>query len=479
MPHHSQKVSEPAVISQAKKTSAWRYLALIVGLVVVVAGSWGVWQSILRRSIPVIETPTIDTEGVDIEVVEAIDRSSAKVNANPHEASDWGQLGMIFFAHEFNSQAASCFDQAALLDPSNPRWPYLRGRCVALHRPDEAAEHLARAVALCENEPAAPRLSRIEILLELMRLEEAESELDKFMKANDRDPRARLAHARLLFMQERFQDSLNELVALDRQLTKDELHLGRRQSLYLLIAASLRRLGKPEEAEKMRLQAMEQGKLRWPDEYMDEVGDCKTGLKTYLVEADLLYGRQEYERSIRLLRDTLKKYPDSIWGKILLARALIRTGAPDGSLPAKDKEQRLSDAVRHLEEALVRDPNSVEAKFRLAVAKTYQGDVPAAVDLYEEAIRLKPDFTMAHYNLASCRSRLKDMQGAIEALEASVAAEPDFVDGHFMLGRLMMNERNYAEATKHLAIANRLRPKDRRIAELYMSASQMSEILSD
>ena len=132
-----------------------------------------------------------------------------------------------------------------------------------------------------------------------------------------------------------------------------------------------------------------------------------------------------------------------------------------------------------LEETLQNDPNAVEAYFRLAVAKDYLQDLDSAIELYQQAIKLKSDFTMAHYNLASCLNRERDMDGAIQALEASVQAEPEFVDGPHMLGRLLIVQRRYSEAAKHLGIASQLAPSNQQIAERYRATMEKAQVLDD
>ncbi|MCP4189734.1 MAG: tetratricopeptide repeat protein [Planctomycetaceae bacterium] len=454
-------------------------LFVLTATLLLIGGFGQSWKFIRRHRVTLEAPPTLESEGVDPEVIQAIDQARQQVEASPHTPAAWGELGMLLQAHKFHQPASVCYEQAAKLAPTDFRWPYYQAKTVALLDPQRADTHLKTAVALCDNTPPEPRLMRIEILLELSQLDRAEKELKTFFKSDPDNPRARMAEARMLFMQGEHQTSLARLQALDQQLTDRGEFRGRRQSLHLLMAEALRRLGKIEEAEQTREKAMAQADLRWPDPLLEAVNDRQTGLKADLVDADLLFGRGEFQSSIHLLRSTVKRYPDSVWGRILLARALIRTGAPDSPLGSNAKQQRLLAAEKQLTQALAQDPHSVEAKFRLAIIKTYQGDSDAATNLYRQAIQLKPDFTMAHYNLASCLNRQNDSQGAIAALRASVESQPDFVDGHYMLGRLLINDQKLPEAVKHLEIAAQLKPKDQNLAKLYVETRQLSEMLND
>jgi tetratricopeptide (TPR) repeat protein len=215
---------------------------------------------------------------------------------------------------------------------------------------------------------------------------------------------------------------------------------------------------------------MKHGEPAWPDEFMAEVARRKTGLKKYLVDADIYYGNGAYEKSISLLDPTVEKYPDSAWAKILLARALIRTGAPDSS--ATDRESRLDRAVHLLEAALKLEPQSVEAMFRLGVAKGYQGKIQEAAELYGRAAEAKPDFTMAHFNLANAHYQMGDRDAAIASLETVVAIQPDMVDARLQLGILLLQSGKYADAEKHLDFAARQQPENARIRKFLGQARQ-------
>jgi tetratricopeptide (TPR) repeat protein len=284
------------------------------------------------------------------------------------------------------------------------------------------------------------------------------------------DARARLAKARLALMRDDYQSCVQQLQDLVTYLHARRAYQGRQQPILLLLAEALRRQGDVDQAERIRQQAMAQADPSWDDPYQKQVSDRKVGLKTYLVKADLTYGQGKYDESIAVLEQAIEKYPDSIWAKILLARALIRTGAPDSKRP--DGSIRLRRAETVLSEVLQAEPNSVEAIFRLAVAKLYQNKPEESAALYERATALKPDFTMAHFNLAHCRIRLNDRAGAIAAAEASVAAEPSFVQGHALAGTLLMDEGRYAEAEKHFDAAVRLQPNNPQLRQQLGEARQ-------
>jgi tetratricopeptide (TPR) repeat protein len=446
-------------------------LALLVGALMLLHGR----QNADGSSEPVndVSLPAIDLEGVDPAIVAALDGDRRMVQQQPMSASSWGALAMTLQAHEFEQQAADCYSRAAALDPNDPRWPYLHARTIRMTDPQSAVQQLQRAVALTGNNPAAVRLTLCELLMELNRLDEAEQQLATFLAEQSEDPRARIAQARLMFRRGNNAECIQQLEGLITYLDKQGRLKDRRLSLQLLMAEALRRQGQVERSEELRHNAMHQTDPSWPDPYYNQVRDRKTGLKVNLVEADLMFGRREYEKSIELLQQTVQKYPDSIWGKILLARALIRTGAPDSKHP--DRAARLQHAQELLEDVLRVDQNSVEAMFRLGVAKGYQHETAEAAALYERAISIKPDFAEAYYNLALCRAQLQDIDGAIQAAEAAVAAEPTLVDGYRVAGSLLLQLGRYAQAERQLDRAVRLQPDDNRLRQLLGEARRQMQ----
>src|SRR5439155_409376 len=93
---------------------------------------------------------------------------------SPGSAEAWGKLGMILQSHGLGVEASTaCLAEAERLDPRQPRWPYLQAILVVTTDPDAAIPKLQRAVALCDCDPAAPRLELGEVLLDQGRFPEA------------------------------------------------------------------------------------------------------------------------------------------------------------------------------------------------------------------------------------------------------------------------------------------------------------------
>jgi tetratricopeptide (TPR) repeat protein len=71
-------------------------------------------------------------------------------------------------------------------------------------------------------------------------------------------------------------------------------------------------------------------------------------------------------------------------------------------LRARDAIEReaWNEAVTDLEQAIVQDPDLVDAYFYLGLARNHLGQPKLAADAYESALALENDFSSAHWNLA-------------------------------------------------------------------------------
>ena len=65
-----------------------------------------------------VQPPAIPAEVADPSVSSAIAKARDDVLANPQSSSAWGELGLVFRAHDFIEESQVCFSEAARLEPS-------------------------------------------------------------------------------------------------------------------------------------------------------------------------------------------------------------------------------------------------------------------------------------------------------------------------------------------------------------------------
>ncbi|MFX1440645.1 MAG: tetratricopeptide repeat protein [Promethearchaeota archaeon] len=131
-----------------------------------------------------------------------------------------------------------------------------------------------------------------------------------------------------------------------------------------------------------------------------------------LIEADL------YDDAISVLRDFLKRSPDSIEGWYNLGIALSHSGKNEEAIEAYD-------------EALAIDNWIFDIWFNKATVLYDIADFEGAKECYEEALRIDPEDAEAWNNLGNTFSRLADPANAIEAYTRAVAIRPNYAEAFY------------------------------------------------
>src|SRR5690349_16292259 len=119
---HASNADSPAART-ATKTWLRRLLGILVLLGAAAVGLYACrgWMLTLP------EIPQVNTSGADAEVVAAVEKTRSEVEASPRSAQAWGDYAMVLHANGFDEAADVSYTAAQLLDPGNPKWPYLQG----------------------------------------------------------------------------------------------------------------------------------------------------------------------------------------------------------------------------------------------------------------------------------------------------------------------------------------------------------------
>jgi tetratricopeptide (TPR) repeat protein len=439
-------MSEPVPSKEPRRTPLRRRLIQLAVVLILGVGIASVVFALARGS-RVIEPPVIDCSNAERAVERAITAARENVRAAPRSAKAWGHLGMVLLAHAFVPESVICLRQAEQLDGKDPRWPYFQALAVRRTDPETGIVHLRRAVALCGNEPDAPRLLLGELLLQSGRLDEAEQQFQSVLQNDPANGRAHLGMGRIEYEQESFSASIPHYrkAAADMRTRKMGL---------IHLAETYQRLGDAETATATQKQASNVPQdLPWPDSLAQQYSSLQTGEAAAINEAYALLADDRAPEALDLLLRTLRVYPDSAVGWQLLGRGMIRQGEHEGAETALRRAIRLqSDAP--------------EAQFYLGVALFLQKMPKEALPYFRKATELKPAYPFAHYNLGECLRQLNDLPGAIEAFRAAIRCQPAFADAHLTLGELLSQQGQTTEACQQLRETLRLRPEDTRARQL-------------
>ena len=319
------------------------------------------------------------------------------------------------------------------------QWPGYGGGRLLLARIELAFGHFAEALAAVEplftGEPLPEAVAdlKVRILEGLGRIDEAaaqlESDRQRMIAAERGEEAARLALeiARLWARSGRWEQAL----AAAREAAASGFEEAAPEGA-LLAASALAELGRTDEA----LAA-----LGGPDSSGTRFAARRISV--------LLDGDREAEAEAEIAR-LLAERPEAD----LAVAALLA-----------DREQ-FERAIPLLERARSRDPESLEAGFRLASAYERTGRLEDAVPLFRGLLERSPDFAPAlNYLGYVWIDRAENLEEALAMVERAVRLDPDngaYVDslgwGYFRAGR-------FADAVSELERAARLMPDDATVLE--------------
>lgn len=365
-----------------------------------------------------LDPPAITLTGLDPAIVTAVEKARAAVLQAPRSGSAWGRLGMVLAAHDLTAEADLCFAQAERLEPSQPRWPYYQAVALSQGAPEAAIPKFERTVQLCDEIPDIPRLRLGELLLLQGRLDEAAEQFHQLLQRQPANAKGHLGLARVAYRKGDVETCLSHL-----ELARTDPHT--RKAAHLFLAEFHQRRGNPSAAEEARRQAAALPEdATWPDPFVEEVAQLRTGKQAALERADKRLRQGRTAEAITLLQDTVRDYPDSDWAWYLLGKA-------------HNLQHDWLAAEQALGRAAQLTPGAAEIQFHHGVALFQLQDLLAATACFRRAIQLKSDYDVAYYNLGQCLLRQGDRAGAIEAFRAALRCEPNLAEARTALAKAL------------------------------------------
>lgn len=437
----------------------WTKIAVIALLV---AGGIGVWY--LARPRPPLPPEMVTADGADPAVVAAVEKARQQVLANPRQAANWGELGMVFGAHGFDSEAEQCLAEAQRLDSADARWPYLRGLAATVNSPDRAVPLLRHAIDLLkrnnERKPkdtealATAQLQLAEILLDRHETNEAETLFREGIAKNPNNPRALFGLAQVALTRGDRKTARKALTDLAKSPFT-------RKRAAILLAALTREEGDLADAASYEQSARQLPEdPPWPDPYLVQLRSREVGQQGILRDAQTLTTAGQHRQALDLLLPLIQENPNP--------RILVSTGITLGKL------RQYAQAKELFQECLRREPGNSQAHYFFAVmlfeqaAELAPSEKEKARSLLREAeesaskaVQLKPDHGLAWLYLGRARLGLGETREAIEALQQAVACRPEFADPHLYLAEALAANGQTEGAIRHAHDAEKLvRPDD-------------------
>ncbi len=429
---------------------------LLAGLTLAAALAAGGWLGWRWYTTPL--PPDIPLDGADKEVARAVDEARQGVRRRPRSAAAWGRLGMVLTANDFAETGLTCFAQAELLDPQDPRWPYLRAVRLLSADSRQGVLLLRRALALARApEQRAAILFRLALtLVRDDELDEAGRVLTTLAEIDGDDPRAHFGLGLLAAAR------ADGAAAREHLAILTECPFARKQACAILaqLADVDRDLARACEARAAELPP----DLAWPDAITDEMGQYAVDRRRQLREATELQQQ----------------------GRLAEARARLRQLAADSPSPGVYavlavtlvQMRELEEAAEALRTWISLDPQNAQPHYLLGTVLVLRaekksrepGGGEAARELFRQAVAaedralaLKADHGYAHLTRGQALKGVGRTDEAIAALRQALLCQPEQADMHLALGEALAEAGRGAEALTHLEDAARLaRPDDPR-----------------
>ncbi len=126
----------------------------------------------------------------------------------------------------------------------------------------------------------------------------------------------------------------------------------------------------------------------------------------------------------------------------------------------------LTSAVESFRAAIRKDPNSIDARYSLALLEAEQGNIPTAAHLLRETTRLDPAFARGWYNLGLAESQLGNKRAALDALAHAATADPGDAAPWYATATILLGMGDTARAREALEKALIINPELREARQL-------------
>lgn len=124
----------------------------------------------------------------------------------------------------------------------------------------------------------------------------------------------------------------------------------------------------------------------------------------------------------------------------------------------QEKKGRHDNAKEAFKKAVMLDPGSAEAHYRLGRAYRNLGNVKYAIRAFEEAVRIAPGMEEAYYSLATLYQELGSEKQALGAYQNVVRIDPHNAAAYYNLGQIYLSMHLKKEAKEAFLNAVKNKP---------------------
>ncbi len=379
-----------------------------------------------RRELPALPAAELPA-GAQAAVREAVGAALSAAKVRPEDSAAVARLGMVLHAHGELGGAAQAEARAVALARGEADYAYYRGVALAgLGQYAEAVEPLRAALGI--RETAAGRLRLGDALYGAGRVDEARREYERVVAADAGLAAGHYGLGRCL-------EGQAAVAALRRAV---ELY-PRYGAARFALAGVLRKMGRGPEAEAL-LVDYERDKLAAPpvaDPAMAAVEALDASAAGMLRAAQGLDRAGRGPEALAMLERAVAVDGKLGQAWVTLIALYARAGRPD----------RAEEAYR---KALELDARNAEAHYNYGVMMAQAERVAEARGAFAKAVEADPRHAEALDGLGAMVEMTGALEQAAQLYRRALAVKPGLRLARFHLGRILANQRRYAEAIGEL-----------------------------
>jgi tetratricopeptide (TPR) repeat protein len=384
--------------------------------------------------------PEVNTANFLPAIRTQIEQAEKAARAHPMDAKAVGTLAMTLHAYQQYDAAVRAYSRAHGLEPQDFDWLYLGGAAqMELGAFEDAVKSLRSALQLRPGDLAA----QLRLALSLTALpswNEAEGIYRSVLDGNGECPQAWYGLGRV-------QAARGDHSGAAQSYSKACDLFPAYGAAHFALAAELRRLGRPNEAEQ-HLAAYSHNVTTEPpleDPLFRRISELNHGAQAHMQRAAELQKAGQFDEAIRENEAALAIDPVNVQAHVNLMGLYGRNGDS-------------ASAKQHFEAVIKLDPGRSDAWYDYGVLLLREKNTSKAQDAFQHALRINPNYAEAHTNLGVIYEQEARLDEAAGEFRAAIAAQPNYPLARFHLGRILVNQQKYDDAIRQFRRA--LTPED-------------------
>ncbi|MEN8152595.1 MAG: tetratricopeptide repeat protein [Acidobacteriota bacterium] len=360
-----------------------------------------------------------------------------------------GELGKLYHANMYFSEALDCYRLAQKIDNKNPYWKYFDAYIgQKMGKLDKNATNLLQQTIKIRPDYFPAILKLGDIFFKLGQFERSGEEYKKILNSDDISQYAYLGLARLELRKKNW-DKAKELLL---KSTGIDPKFG---IAYRLLAEVHKQFNETDQMKLYRSKSKAYRFSEAPDPWVDSlVNYCYD--ETELIRlSDSLFKMRKIERAIEIAERTAKIFPKNLENYRIAGSDLLSLGYYE-------------KAAEYFEKIIQLNKNDVEAMVNKGAAFLSLNRLEEAGELIFKALKMNPESSLAMYNAGYLFFKKRDIKKAEEYFEKTIKADPKNAKAYFNMGIIKKGQKHHAEATSlfksALKIKNSMRGANLHIA---------------